>query len=63
MSTQVLNEQTFAPANVQRTLAGRKVERTMTVGRTAAKSFVLLLMVVGFAVFGWNLALRVVATG
>jgi uncharacterized YccA/Bax inhibitor family protein len=62
MSTQVLNEQTFAPDNVQRTLAGRTAERTMTVGGAAAKSFLLLLMVVGFAVFGWNFALRVVAT-
>jgi uncharacterized YccA/Bax inhibitor family protein len=62
MSTQVLNEQTFAPANVQRTLGGRTAERTMTIGGSAIKSFLLLLLVVGFAVFGWNFALRVVAT-
>jgi uncharacterized YccA/Bax inhibitor family protein len=34
----------------------------MTVGGAALKSFLLLLMVVGFAVFGWNFAVRVVAT-
>jgi uncharacterized YccA/Bax inhibitor family protein len=34
----------------------------MTVGGSAVKSFLLLLLVVGFAVFGWNFALRVVAT-
>jgi uncharacterized YccA/Bax inhibitor family protein len=62
MSTQVLNDQTFAPANVQRAMAGRRAERTMTVGGAALKSFLLLLMVVGFAVFGWNFAVRVVAT-
>jgi uncharacterized YccA/Bax inhibitor family protein len=62
MSTQVLNEQTFAQANVQRALGGRTARRTMTVGSSAVKSFLLLLLVVGFAVFGWNFALRVVAT-
>jgi uncharacterized YccA/Bax inhibitor family protein len=62
MSTQVLNEQTFAPANVQRALGGRPAERTMTVGGAAVRWFLLLLLVVGFAVFGWNFAVRVVAT-
>jgi uncharacterized YccA/Bax inhibitor family protein len=62
MSTQVLNEQTFAPANVQRALGGRTAERIMTVGGAAVRSFLLLLLVVGFAVFGWNFAVRVVAT-
>jgi uncharacterized YccA/Bax inhibitor family protein len=62
MSTQVLNDQTFAQDNVQRALGGRTARRIMTVGGSAVKSFLLLLMVVGFAVFGWNFALRVVAT-
>jgi uncharacterized YccA/Bax inhibitor family protein len=62
VSTQVLNEQTFAPKNVQRVMAGRPLERTMTVGGAAAKSFLLLFLVIGFAVIGWNYALRVVAT-
>jgi uncharacterized YccA/Bax inhibitor family protein len=34
----------------------------MTIGGAAARSFLLLLLVVGFAVFDWNFALRVVAT-
>ncbi len=62
MSTQVLNDQTFARRNVELVTRGRAITRTMTVGGTAAKAFALLLLVVASAVVGWSFAERVFAT-
>jgi uncharacterized YccA/Bax inhibitor family protein len=62
VSKQMLNEATFAPANVARVTEGRAVARTMTYGGTIAKSFFLLLIAIGFAMVGWRSAASVVAS-
>jgi uncharacterized YccA/Bax inhibitor family protein len=62
LSTQVLNEQTFAPTNVRKVTGGGAVRRTMSVGGTAAKAFVLLVLTVAFAVVGWRNAGSVFST-
>lgn len=62
MSTEILNDRTFGRENVERVTLGRPVTRTMTIGGTAARAFLLLLLVVVFAVVGWDYADRVLAT-
>ena len=55
MSRQVLNEQTFAPGS--ELTASRTGERTMTIGGTIAKAFLVLVVTVIFAALGWRSAL------
>lgn len=62
LSKQMLNEATFAPANVQKVTAGAAVARTMTYGGTIAKTLVFLVITVGFALVGWRSAADVVAS-
>jgi uncharacterized YccA/Bax inhibitor family protein len=62
VSTQVLNERTFAPDNVGKVTGGAVVTRTMTVGGTALKAVALLVLTVAFAVVGWRNAAGVFST-
>jgi uncharacterized YccA/Bax inhibitor family protein len=62
MSTQVLNERTFASENVGKVTGGAAVTRTMSVGGTALKAVALLVLTVAFAVFGWRNAAGVFST-
>jgi uncharacterized YccA/Bax inhibitor family protein len=62
VSTQVLNERTFAPANVDKVTGGAAVTRTMSVGGTAVKAVALLVLTVAFAVVGWRNAAGVFST-
>jgi uncharacterized YccA/Bax inhibitor family protein len=62
MSKQMLNEATFAPANVAKVTEGRAVARTMSYGGTIAKSLFLLIIAIGFAMVGWRSAASVVAS-
>ena len=56
MSTQVLNQKTFTPANEALVTGGRPTTRTMSIGGTALKAAVLLIVTLAFATFGWNRA-------
>jgi len=62
VSTQVLNERTFAPDNVGKVTGGAAVGRTMSVGGTAVKALALLVLTVAFAVVGWRNAAGVFST-
>lgn len=54
MSKQMLNEQTFTAANIQRVDAAPS--RTMTVGGVAGKTFILLFVTLVCAGVGWSRA-------
>ncbi|MFM7616660.1 MAG: Bax inhibitor-1/YccA family protein [Actinomycetes bacterium] len=54
MSKQMLNEQTFTAANIQRVDAG--TTRSMTVGGVAGKTFLLLAITLVCAAVGWSRA-------
>jgi len=62
VSTQVLNERTFAPDNVGKVTGGTPVTRTMSVGGTALKAIALLVLTVAFAAVGWRNAGSVFST-
>jgi uncharacterized YccA/Bax inhibitor family protein len=54
MSKQMLNDDTFTAANIQKVDAS--TERSMTVGGVAKKSFILLFVTLICASFGWSRA-------
>ena len=62
MSTQVLNEQTFTPASIQKVTGAAPVTRTMSVGGTGVKALFLLALTTVFAVVGWRYSEDVFST-
>jgi hypothetical protein len=61
VSEQLLNEKTFEPESVAVFTEGKPVAKTMTYAGTAARSFFLIAVTVGFAMIGWRSAADVVA--
>ena len=55
----MLNEATFAPANVEKMTQGRPVARDMSYGGTIAKAGFLLVLTIVFAMIGWRAAANV----
>jgi len=62
MPSSMLSDDTFSQANIAEFAGTAPVERTMTVRGTSLKAFFLLVVAMGFAVFGWNHASRVLET-
>src|SRR5580765_4613110 len=58
----MLNDATFAPANVEKMTQGRTVVGTMSYGGTIVKAAFLLALTIGFATVGWRAAAKVQAT-
>jgi uncharacterized YccA/Bax inhibitor family protein len=62
MSTQVLNERTFASDAVQKVTGGTAVTRSMSLGGTGLKALFLLVLTTAFAVVGWRYSEEVFST-
>jgi uncharacterized YccA/Bax inhibitor family protein len=62
MSKQMLNEATFAPANVEKMTEGKTVTRSMTYGGTILKAAFFLALTIAFACLGWRLAAKIHAS-
>jgi uncharacterized YccA/Bax inhibitor family protein len=61
MSQQMISEQAFSPQAIADLGGGPTVAKHMTVAGTVVRGLFLLVVTCGFAVFGWDHALRVVS--
>ena len=60
MAQQMINERTFSSESIAAVEQGRPAGRSMTVGGTVLKAFVLFAVTCIFAVIGWDHAARVI---
>ena len=60
MAQQMINERTFSSESIAAVEQGRPSGRSMTVGGTVLKAFVLFAVTCIFAVIGWDHAARVI---